>query len=233
MPRATIYRKSARYGIIAPASTGHATPYRLNLRTASCHRRRRVTCRPSPLPRPVRQRSKLPGPGLAPGGEPPGLGTGDGVRYRPGVRLTPADVGQRVVIRWLRPSPVTANRSPTSWAFSENNPASFAVPTSDGALVVIPAARALAGKVVPPAPQNRRRAGPSSLTGARQRVAVHPSPLEGVVVGHHPAGRQPSPRDSHRLHSARNSISSSSSRSRAARYAADFLEPDTHQFLSR
>ena len=57
--------------------TGHATPYRLNLRTASCHRRRRVTCRPSPLPRPVRQRSKLPGPGLAPGGEPPGLGTGD------------------------------------------------------------------------------------------------------------------------------------------------------------
>jgi hypothetical protein len=57
--------------------TGHATLYRLNLKTASCHRRRRVTCRPSRLPRPVRQRSKLPGPGLAPGGEPPGLGTGD------------------------------------------------------------------------------------------------------------------------------------------------------------
>jgi len=33
-------------------------------------------------------------------------------------------------------------------------------------------------------------------------VAVHPSPLEGVVVGHNSAGRQPSPRDSHRLHSA-------------------------------
>src|SRR6266853_4631601 len=72
--RATIYRKIHQYGIII---TGQATPYRLNLRTASCHRRRRVTCRPSPLPRPVRQRSKLPGPGLAPGGEPPGLGTGD------------------------------------------------------------------------------------------------------------------------------------------------------------
>jgi hypothetical protein len=57
--------------------TGYATQYRLNLRTASCHRRRRVTCRPSPLPRSVRQRSKLPGPGLAPGGEPPGRGTGD------------------------------------------------------------------------------------------------------------------------------------------------------------
>ena len=47
------------------------------------------------------------------------------------------------------------------------------------------------------------------LTGCEQLrkthvngVAVHPSPLEGVVVGHHPAGRQPSPRDSHRLHSA-------------------------------
>src|SRR3981189_1035404 len=70
--RATIYRKIHQYGII---TRGQATPYRLNLRTASCHRRRRVTCRPSPLPRPVRQRSKLPGPGLAPGGEPPGLGT--------------------------------------------------------------------------------------------------------------------------------------------------------------
>ena len=47
------------------------------------------------------------------------------------------------------------------------------------------------------------------LTGCEQLrkthvngVAVHPSPLEGVVVGHHSAGRQPSPRDSHRLHGA-------------------------------
>jgi rod shape-determining protein MreB and related proteins len=45
----------------------------------------------------------------------------------------------------------------------ENDSTSFAVRTSDGALVVIPAARALAGKVVPPAPQNRRRAGPAPL----------------------------------------------------------------------
>ncbi len=37
---------------------------------------------------------------------------------------------------------------------------SFAVRTRDGQLVVIPAGRALAGKVVPPPPAPRRRAGP-------------------------------------------------------------------------
>ena len=42
--RATIYRKIHQYEIITPGQlTGHAIPYRLNLRTASCHRRRRVT----------------------------------------------------------------------------------------------------------------------------------------------------------------------------------------------
>jgi hypothetical protein len=37
---------------------------------------------------------------------------------------------------------------------------SFAVRTRDGTLVVIPAGRALAGKVVPPPPARRRRVGP-------------------------------------------------------------------------
>jgi hypothetical protein len=84
-----------------------------------------------------------------------------GVRYRLEVRLTPADVGQRVVIRWRRPSPGDGEQiADVLGILEENDPASFAVRTSDGALVVIPAARALAGKVVPPAPQNRRRAGP-------------------------------------------------------------------------
>ena len=144
--------------------TGHATPCRLNLRAASCHRRRRVTCRPSPLPRPVRQQSKLPGPGPAPGGEPPGLGTGDRRalpargpphtrRCRPAGRdpLAPASPGDGEQI------------ADVLGILEENDPASFAVRTPDGALVVIPAARALAGKVVPPAPQNRRRAGPAPL----------------------------------------------------------------------
>jgi hypothetical protein len=85
-----------------------------------------------------------------------------GVRYRLEVRLTPADVGQRVVIRWRRPSPGDGEQiADVLGILEENDPASFAVRTSDGALVVIPAARALAGKVVPPAPQNRRHAGPA------------------------------------------------------------------------
>ena len=85
-----------------------------------------------------------------------------GVRYRLEVRLTPADVGQRVVIRWRRPSPGDGEQiADVLGILEENDPASFAVRTCDGALVVIPAARALAGKVVPPAPQNRRRAGPA------------------------------------------------------------------------
>jgi hypothetical protein len=122
------------------------------------------TCRPSPLPRPVQQRSKLPGLGLALGGEPPSLGTGDRVRYRLEVRLTPADVGQRVVIRWRRPSQGDGEQiADVLGILEENDSTSFAVRTCDGALVVIPAARALAGKVVPPAPQNRRRAGPTPL----------------------------------------------------------------------
>ena len=82
------------------------------------------------------------------------------MRYRLEVRLTPADVGQRVVIRWRRPGPGDGEQIADVLGILEaNDPASFAVRTSDGALVVIPAARALAGKVVPPAPPNRRRAG--------------------------------------------------------------------------
>jgi|SRR5208282_3706337 len=87
-----------------------------------------------------------------------------GVRYRLEVHLTPADVGQRVVIRWRRPSPGDGEQiADVLGILEENDPAFFAVRTSDGALVVIPAARALAGKVVPPAPQNRWRAGPAPL----------------------------------------------------------------------
>jgi hypothetical protein len=74
----------------------------------------------------------------------------------------PRQPGQRVVIRWRRPSPGDGEQiADVLGILEENDPASFAVRTSDGALVVIPAARALAGKVVPPAPQNRRRAGPA------------------------------------------------------------------------
>jgi N-acetylglutamate synthase len=84
-----------------------------------------------------------------------------GVRYRLEVRLTPADVGQRVVIRWRRPAP--GDGEPVAdvlGILEEADAGSFAVRTCDGKLVVIPAGRALAGKVVPPPPARRGGAGP-------------------------------------------------------------------------
>src|SRR6266851_6327119 len=84
------------------------------------------------------------------------------VRYRLEVRLTPADVGHRVVIRWRRPSPAAGEEiADVLGILEENDAASFTVRTSDGQLVVIPHARALAGKVVPPA-QPRRYQDPTS-----------------------------------------------------------------------
>jgi hypothetical protein len=85
-----------------------------------------------------------------------------GVRYRLEVRLTPADVGRRVVIRWRRPSPDAGDEIADVLGILEGtDAASFTVRTSAGQLVVIPRARALAGKVVPPAPP-RRHKGPGS-----------------------------------------------------------------------
>ena len=84
------------------------------------------------------------------------------MRYRLEMRLTPADVGQRVVIRW-RPGPADSTQMTDVLGFLENCDAgSFAVRTRDGTLVVIPATRALAGKVIPPAPPRRRREDPRS-----------------------------------------------------------------------
>jgi N-acetylglutamate synthase len=84
------------------------------------------------------------------------------VHYRLEVRLTPADVGQRVVIRWRRPAAgggvVVAD---VLGILEEADAGSFAVRTRDGKLVVVPAGHALAGKVVPPPPARRRSAGPA------------------------------------------------------------------------
>ncbi len=83
------------------------------------------------------------------------------MRYRLEVRLTPADVGRRVVIRWRRPSPGNGEQITDVLGILEEHDAdSFTVRKSDGQLVVIPRARALAGKVVPPAPPPRRRRWP-------------------------------------------------------------------------
>src|SRR5256885_2010505 len=119
--------------------------------------------RPAPGAEPVTAPAPAAGPGQQAGRPRPGDAVA-GVRRGPEARRTPADAGQRVVIRWRRPSPGDGEQiADVLGILEENDAASFAVRTSDGALVVIPAARALAGKVVPPAPQNRRRAGPTPL----------------------------------------------------------------------
>lgn len=85
-----------------------------------------------------------------------------GVGYRLEVRLAPADVGQRVVIRWRRPGPAGDQIADVLGILEQHDGESFAVRTSAGQLVVIPATRALAGKVVPKAPARRRREGPAA-----------------------------------------------------------------------
>jgi N-acetylglutamate synthase len=82
--------------------------------------------------------------------------------YRLQVRLTPADVGLRVVIRWRRPESGDGDAIADILGTLEAADAgSFSVRTSDGTLVVVPVERALAGKVVPPAPgrEHRRQSG--------------------------------------------------------------------------
>jgi N-acetylglutamate synthase len=84
------------------------------------------------------------------------------MRYRLEVRLTAADVGQRVVIRWRRPGPDASEQvADVLGVLEQFDPGFFAVRTRDEHLIVIPRDRALAGKVVPPRP-GRRAAGPHS-----------------------------------------------------------------------
>jgi N-acetylglutamate synthase len=86
-----------------------------------------------------------------------------GVRYRLEVRLTPADAGQRVVIRWRPPSlDATGQMTDVLGILEKVDTESFAVRTRDGTLVVIPRPRALAGKVIPPPPPRRPRKRPQS-----------------------------------------------------------------------
>jgi hypothetical protein len=77
---------------------------------------------------------------------------GAGMRYRLEVRLSPSDVGKRVVIRWCPEPAVSKQATDVLGILERADETSFAVRTRAGKLVVIPAAQALAGKVIPPAP---------------------------------------------------------------------------------
>jgi hypothetical protein len=92
--------------------------------------------------------------------------------YRLEVRLTPADVGKQVVIRWRRPEPGVGDQIADVLGILEQADASaFKVRIRGGKLMVIPAERALAGKVVPPPPSASNPPTLSLADWRRQRPA--------------------------------------------------------------
>ena len=88
------------------------------------------------------------------------------MRYRLVVRITAADVGKRVAIRWRPPELEGSSKWMTDvlGILEEADDQFFKVRRGrDGQLIVIPRERALAGKVVPPAPPPRHpRKAPES-----------------------------------------------------------------------
>jgi len=88
------------------------------------------------------------------------------MRYRLVVRVTAADIGQRVTIRWRPPELVGSSKWMTDvlGILEDADDQVFKVRRGrDGQLIVIPRERAVAGKVVPPAPPPRRpRKAPES-----------------------------------------------------------------------
>ena len=87
------------------------------------------------------------------------------MRYRLEVRITTADIGKRVTVRW-RPPELDDTKLMTDvlGILEEADDQFFKVRRCcDGQLIVIPRERALAGKIVPPAPPPRRpRKNPGS-----------------------------------------------------------------------
>jgi N-acetylglutamate synthase len=81
------------------------------------------------------------------------------VRYRLEVRLSAADVGSRVVIRWRRPAGDGEEIADVLGVLTAAGAASFTVRKASGELVTIPRDRALAGKTVPAAPRRGQEAG--------------------------------------------------------------------------
>ena len=80
-----------------------------------------------------------------------------GVRYRLEVKLSAADVGSRVVIRWRRPAGDGEEIADVLGVLEAVGAVSFTVRKSSGEVVTIPRDRALAGKTVPPARRREHR----------------------------------------------------------------------------
>jgi hypothetical protein len=117
------------------------------------------------------------------------------MRYRLEVRLTAADVGKRVVLRWRRPAVGGGDEVADVLGILEAaDRASFTVRKASGQVVIIPRERALAGKTIPPAPPARRgarRALPGGhgavwrATRPPRDLGLHPpevsSPADGAL----------------------------------------------------
>jgi predicted ester cyclase len=75
---------------------------------------------------------------------------GSGLRYRYVVRISEADVGQRVVVRWRRPVVAGPDEVADALGILESaDGGAFAVRDRHGNLIVIPRERAMAARVVP------------------------------------------------------------------------------------
>jgi len=83
------------------------------------------------------------------------------VRYRLEVRLSAADLGSRVVIRWRRPAGDRDEIADVVGVLEAADTASFTVRKASGELVTIPRDRALAGKTVPAARRRERGRNPA------------------------------------------------------------------------
>lgn len=80
------------------------------------------------------------------------------MRYRLELRLTADDTGKRVVLRWRRPAAGGSEEVADVLGILEAaGQDSFTVRKASGEIVLIPRARVLGGKTIPPAPQRARR----------------------------------------------------------------------------
>lgn len=121
------------------------------------------------------------------------------MRYRLEMRVGPADVGSRVVIRWRRPAPGGGDEVADALGLLEAaDGSSFTVRKASGEAVVIPAERALGGKPVPPAPRRITRAG-----SAASRGAGGPGRLPGRTAQEASAGAEGDPEGTEHPHDAR------------------------------